>query len=258
MKNLIKQLIRENLLLEGSPYPFKQTETGKYGMQYEFIADNIPYIVTLVSDENKETYELGFNVKNEENVAHRTRKDLTHLNNVLATVDNIVKDATYNNRIKKIIFTGAREQSDSSIPFIDPLRLKAYLRYLKQHHPNTIIDKSNFGDITIFMKSIYPEVFENNKDDKEKLLDLLEIISDENPNDWRFDKNFELNQYDNHLNGETDAIENSKIGPARLLIEYYDDYEVEIEFYETDEIFQKTLKTFDQVITFIKQTFSKV
>jgi hypothetical protein len=255
MKHIIKQLIREHLLIEGQVYPFQQTETGKYGVQYEFIADNIPYVVTLVSDENKETYELGFNVKDEKDIAHRTKKDLIHLNNVLATVDDIVKDATYKNRIKKIIFTGAREQSDSNMPFIDPLRLKAYLRYLKQHHPNAIIDKSNFGDITIFMKSIYPEVFENNKDDKERLLDLLEIISDENPNDWRFDKSFELNQYDNHLNGETDAIENSKIGPARILIDYYDNYEVEIEFYRTDETFQKTLKTFDQVISFIKQTF---
>ena len=255
MKYIIKQLLREHLLLEGQAYPFQQTDKNKHGVQYEFNADNIPYIVTLVTDEQKEAYELGFNVAGAEDVAHRTKKDITHLNNILATVDDIVKDATYNNRIKKIIFQGARDNSDSNIPFIDPLRLKTYLRYLKQHHPNAIIDKDKFGTVSIPMKSIYPEVFQDNKDDKEKLLDLLEIISDENPNDWRFDKSFEVNQYDNQLQGETDVIENSQIGAARILIDYYDNYEVEIEFYNTDEVFNGEFKTFDQVLMFIKETF---
>lgn len=255
MKYIIKQLLREHLLLEGQAYPFQQTEKNDNGVKYEFIADNINYIVILITDKQKETYELGFNVAGAEDAAHRTKKDLTHLNNVLVTVDDIVKDATYNNRIKKIIFSGAREQTDSNIPFIDPLRLKAYLRYLTQHHPNAKIDKDRFGNVIIFMDSIYPEVFEQNKDDKEKLLDLLKIISDENPNDWRFDNNFEINQHDNKLQGETDAIENSTHGPARIEINYYDNYEVEIELYDSDEIFNKEFKTFDKLLEYVKHIF---
>jgi hypothetical protein len=256
MKNIIKKLLREHLLLEGKAYPFQETDKNNHGVQYEFMAEDIPYIVTLVTNEQKETYELGFGVKGTEDVAHRTKKDLTHLNNILATVDDIVKKAVYDYRIKRILFQGARGESDSDIPFIDPLRLKAYLRYLKQNHPNTIMDKDHFGNITINMKSIYPDVFQNNKDDKERMLDLLEIISDENPNDWRFDKSFEINKYDNKLNGETDAIENSNIGAARIMIEHDYTYDVEIEFYNTDEIFDGQFKTFDQVLMFIKQTFN--
>jgi hypothetical protein len=255
MKNIIKKLLREHLLLEGKAYPYQETEKSDYGVKYEFTADNIPYIVTLVTDKQKETYELGFNVADAESVAHRTKKDLTHLNNVLATLDDIVKDAVHKYRIKKIVFSGAREQSDSDIPFIDPLRLKAYLRYLTQHHPNANIDKDRLGNAVIFMNSIYPEVFEQNKDDKEKLLDLLKIISDENPNDWRFDNNFEINQYDNKLQGETDAIENSKHGAARIEINYFDNYEVEIEFYDSDEIFNKEFKNFDKLLEYVKHVF---
>jgi len=228
MKYIIKQLLREHLLLEGQAYPFQQTEKNDNGIQYEFIADNINYIVTLITDKQKEIYELGFNVAGAEDAAHR---------------------------IKKIIFSGAREQTDSNIPFIDPLRLKAYLRYLTQHHPNAKIDKDRFGNVIIFMDSIYPEVFEQNKDDKEKLLDLLKIISDENPNDWRFDNNFEINQHDNKLQGETDAIENSTHGPARIEINYYDNYEVEIELYDSDEIFNKEFKSFDKLLEYVKHVF---
>jgi hypothetical protein len=238
-------------------YPSKETGKSEYAIQYEFTADNIPYVVILRTDEQKEIYELGFNVKETEDSTYRTKKDLKHLNNVLATVDNIVKDAVEKYRIKKIQFSGAREQSDSNVPFIDPLRLKAYLRYLKMNHPNVIIDKDRFGNATLNMNSIYPQVFEQNKDDKEKLIDLLHIISNENKDDWwRFDKNFNPNQYDKNIEGETDSIESPELGPARLKIDYYDgEYEVEIELYDSDEIFQKTLYSFDDTLNFIKQTF---
>jgi hypothetical protein len=259
MKHIIKQLLREHLLMEIEIYPSKETGKSEYAIQYEFTADNIPYVVILRTDEQKEIYELGFNVKETEDSAYRTKKDLKHLNNVLATVDNIVKDAVEKYRIKKIQFSGAREQSDSNVPFIDPLRLKAYLRYLKMNHPNVIIDKDRFGNATLNMNSIYPHVFEQNKDDKEKLIDLLHIISNENKDDWwRFDKNFNPNQYDKNIEGETDSIESPELGPARLKIDYYDgEYEVEIELYDSDEIFQKTLYSFDDTLNFIKQTFLK-
>jgi hypothetical protein len=256
MKSLIKQLLRENLLLEGQPYPFQETNKTEYGIQYEFIADNIPYIVTLITNEQKEIYEVGFNVKNEEDVAHRTKKDLLHLNNVLSTVDDIVKKAVYDYRIKKISFSGAREESDSKAIFLKSLRDKTYLRYLKQHHPNAIIDDDRQGNSFVIMKSIYPEVFEKNKNEKDILIDLLMEISDEDPDEDYFTRNISFNKYTNKIQCEIDGIANSKLGRAEIEISHDYGYDVNINLIDTDENFEGNFKNFNQVLAFIKQTFS--
>lgn len=256
MKSLIKQLLRENLLLESQAYPFQETNKTEYGVQYEFMADNIPYIVTLITNEQKEIYELGFNVKNEEDVAYRTKKDLLHLNNVLATVDNIVKKAVYDYRIKKIAFSGAREENDSKAMFLKSLRDKTYLRYLKQHYPNAIIDDDKQGNSFVVMKSIYPEVFEKNKDKKDMLIDLIMEISDESPDEDYFTRNISFNEYTNKIQCDVDGIVNSNLGTARIEIDYDYGYNVEIEIYDTDENFKRKFKNFNQVLEFIKQTFS--
>lgn len=256
MKSLIKQLLRENLLLEGQAYPFQETNKTEYGIQYEFIADNIPYLVTLITNKEKEIYEVGFNVKNEEDVAHRTKKDLRHLNNVLATVDDIVKKAVHDYRIKKIAFSGAREENDSKAMFLKSLRDKTYLRYLKQHHPNAIIDDDRQGNSFVIMKSIYPEVFEKNKDKKDMLIDLIMEISDEYPDEDYFTRAISFNEYTNKIQCDVDGIVNSNLGASRIEINYDYGYNVEIEIYDTDKIFKRNFKNFNQVLEFIKQTFS--
>ena len=256
MKSLIKQLLRENLLLEGQAYPFKETNKTEYGIQYEFIADNIPYIVTFITNKQKELYELGFNVKGAEDFAYRTKKDITHLNNILATIDDIVKKAVYDYRIKKIAFQGAREETDSKAMFLKSLRDKTYLRYLKQHHPNAIIDDNRQGHSFVVMKSIYPEVFEQNKDKKDILIDLLMEISDEYPDEDYFTRVVSFNEYTNKIQCDVDGIVNSNLGQARIQIDYDENYDVEIEIYNTNEMVKKEFKTFNQVLAFIKQTFS--
>jgi hypothetical protein len=255
MKSLIKQLLRENLLLEGQAYPFQETNKTEYGIQYEFIADNIPYIVTLITNEQKELYELGFNVKGAEDFAYRTKKDITHLNNILATIDDIVKKAVYDYRIKKIAFQGAREETDSQAMFLKSLRDKTYLRYLKQHHPNAIIDDNRQGHSFVIMKSIYPEVFEQNKDKKDILIDLLMEISDEYPDEDYFTRVISFNEYTNKIQCDVDGIVNSNLGQARIQIEYDENYDVEIEIYNTNEMVKKEFKTFNQVLAFIKEIF---
>lgn len=255
MKGFIKKLIRENLLLEGQVYPFQETNKTEYGIQYEFMADDIEYIVTLITNEGKEIYELGFNVKGAEDSAYRTKKDLTHLNNVLATVDDIVKKAVYDYRIKKIAFQGAREETDTKAIFLKSLRDKTYLRYLKQHHPNAIIDDNRQGHSFIVMKSIYPEVFEKNKDEKDMLIDLFMDISDDFQDEDYFTRVINFNEYTNKIQCDVDGIVNSKLGDARIQIDYYDNYDVEIELYETNEIIKREFKTFNQVLSFIKQIF---
>lgn len=256
MKELIKKLIRENLLLEAEVFPYEQTRETDTFIEYSFTTDGLEYVVNLVTNKERQMYELGFGVVGHEDSAHRTSKDIKHLNSVLQTVDSIVANAVKKYRIKKIVFSSARGETDSDIAFISPIRLKVYLRYLKQHHPNARIENDRFGNVDVFMDSIYPEVFKQNKDNKEMFLDIISAISDENPNDWRFDNNYVLDN--GNLSGESDAIINSELGPMLIGIDYdiyYKTYDLRIEIFDTSEEIHKQFKNFNDVLNFLKEKF---
>jgi hypothetical protein len=257
----LKKLSSKNLLLEYDILPYKQTTERGSRLDYSFNVGDIEYAVTLLGTEDKQVYELGFGVVGENESTYRTGKDVKHLNTVLYTVDAIVKEAVVKYRIKKIIFSGARGETDSKLPFIDPIRMKTYFRFLTNKYPNANFDKDHFGNIQVYMKTIYPEVFDNNKDKKEIMLDFLEVVNDDsNENDyWRWDSSFKIDQYGG-LNGYTDAIANSEYGTVNLELYYdpssYKKYDLELKFFDLDEEESESFTNFDDVMQYLKQRFN--
>jgi hypothetical protein len=116
MKIVITENQYKNLLMEYTIQPFQQTKEVGNRIEYNFNVGDIQYVVSLVGTEDKQMYELGFGVVGKDDIAYRTGKNVEHLNTVLNTVDAIVKDAVAKYRIKKIVFSGARGESDSDIP----------------------------------------------------------------------------------------------------------------------------------------------
>ena len=257
----LKKLSSKNLLLEYDILPYKQTTERGSRLDYSFNVGDIEYAVTLLGTEDKQVYELGFGVVGENESTYRTGKDVKHLNTVLYTIDAIVKEAVVKYRIKKIIFSGARGETDSKLPFIDPIRMKTYFRFLTNKYPNANFDKDHFGNIQVYMKTIYPEVFDNNKDKKEIMLDFLEVVNDDsNENDyWRWDSSFKIDQYGG-LNGYTDAIANSEFGTVNLELYYdagsYKKYDLELKFFDLDEEESESFTNFDDVMQYLKQRFN--
>lgn len=252
LTNLRKRLINEYKVL---PYELTYNEGSR--LEYRFNVGELEYVVTLLGTEDKQVFELGFGVVGQESDAHRTGKNLEHLNTVLYTVDAIVAEAVKQHRIKKIVFAGARGETDSDLPFIDPVRMKIYFRFLTTKYPNVKYDKDRFGNIDVFMNSIYPEVFDANKDEKEMLLDVLaQLNNDPSAEDeyWRWDRTFELD-HRGHVQGYTDAIINADYGGMLIEIDFDYHFTLKIELFDTGEENTETFKRFTDMISYIKERF---
>jgi len=255
----LKRLSHKNLLFEYEILPYKQTMDQGTRLDYSFNVGDIEYVVTLLGTEDKQVYELGFGVMGEEDVAFRTGKDLTHLNTVLYTVDAIVKEAVVKYRIKKIIFSGARGETDSDIPFLDPVRMKVYFRFLTKKYPKAKYEKDRFGNIEIYMNSIYPEVFDNNKDNKEIMLDFLAKVNNDSEDDdyWRWDSSFNLDETGG-LSGDTDSIANADYGRVYMELYYdwgYKTYSLNLTFFDTDETESQNFRKFGDVMNYLNNRF---
>jgi hypothetical protein len=258
MKIVITENQYKNLLMEYTIQPFQQTKEVGNRIEYNFNVGDIQYVVTMVGTEDKQMYELGFGVVGKDDFAYRTGKNVEHLNTVLNTVDAIVKDAVTKYRIKKIVFSGARGESDSDIPFIDPIRMKIYFRFLTQKYPNAKYDKGRNGLMFVFMNSIYPEVFAHDQDQKEILLDLIaQLNNDPDAEDdyWRWDNTFGLD-HKGRVEGYTDAIINADYGGIYLEIDCDYHYTLKIQLFDTDEEIEETFNKFSEVIGYIRNRFS--
>lgn len=257
-RTILEDILTTQMLNEYEIMPFQQTKEVENRIEYSFNVDDLEYVVTLLGTEDRQLFELGFGVVGQDNDAYRTGRDVTHLNTVLYTVDAIVKEAVAKYRIKKIVFSGARGEGDSQYAFIDPIRMKIYFRFLTKKYPNVKYDKGRDGLIYVFMNSVYPEVFENNQDEKEVLLDLLaQINNDPNADDdyWRWERTFELDD-NGHVHGYTDAIINADYGS--VYIEIFIDYgfNLEIQFYDTGEEDRQNFKRFGDMMDYLKNKFS--
>ena len=255
----ILENILSDILLEYEILPYKEIKNEGSRLDYSFNVGDIEYVVTLLGTKDKQLYELGFGVIGQDDVAYRTGKDVQHLNTVIHTVDAIVKEAVTKYRIKKITFSGARGETDSDVPFIDPVRMKVYFRFLTNKYPDVKYDKERFGNIQIYMNSIFPEVFDQNKDKKEMMLDFLTQANNASGDDdyWRWDSSFNIDEFGG-LSGDTDAISNADYGDVYLELFYdaaYKEYTLNLTFYDTDEEVNETFKKFDDLMNYLKQRF---
>jgi hypothetical protein len=201
MKSLIKQLLRENLLLEGEILPYKEGYRNDDGtdlssINYTFIANGIKYSVHI-GNEGKNRFgefEASFSVPNQKHSAHRTSLDLKHLNNVLETVTAIIDEAVKKYKLRTIKIEGARDEYDADRFKGDTLRTKLYLRQVSRHYPKEAITKT-LDWIYIDMTKVYPDLF-SDLVKMDTLLELLAQISDE------YDFTDDLNN--NMVSGEND------------------------------------------------------
>jgi hypothetical protein len=255
--NEVRYLESKGFINEYKILDFKNTIDNDSILQYSFNIGELVYEVSLVQSEgDSRLYTLGFGIEGEDDSAIRTGMNLEHLNTVLYTVDSIVHSAVKSRGMRKIMFEGARDVGDSNIPFIDSLRLKAYLRFLKNKYPKSKLDKDRFGYITVDMKSIYPELFEGKETIFDDFIDLIREISDENPDDWRFEKNYNFNG--DRLVGECDTIENSRYGGILIGIDSskrFKEHSVNIEFFDTDETIDKNFNSFNEIYNFLYNKF---
>ena len=257
MKRILTENQLNNLLLEYQVLPFQQTKEIENRIEYNFAVGDVEYVVSLVGTEDKKFYELGFGVVGQDSDAYRTGKDVTHLNTVLHTVDAIVKDAVTKYRIKNIIFSGARGRGDSQSVYLDPIRMKVYFRFLTQKYPNVKYDKRRNGFITVFMNSIYPEVFSENQDEKEILLGLIDQMNndpDAGDDRWRWESTFDLD-HKGHVEGYTDSILNADYGAIYINIFYDYGYNLEIRLFDTDEEDRENFRRFSDLINYLKNRF---
>lgn len=261
-RTILENILADRMLLEYEILPYKQIREEGSRLDYSFNVGDIQYAVTLLGTEDKQIYELGFGVMGEEDVAFRTGKDVKHLNTVLYTVDAIVKEAVAKYRIKKVIFSGARGEGDSDIIFIDPIRMKVYFRFLTSKYPNAKYDKDRFGNLQVYMNSIYPEVFDNNKDNKEIMLDFLAKVNNDSQDDdyWRWDSSFNLDET-GELNGDTDSIANADYGVVYLELYYdpsYKTYSLNLDFYDTNDTESHDFKKFSDVMNYLNNRFDLI
>lgn len=260
----IRRIIREELrkvLNEYEIFDYRKVKDEPNMIQYRFNTDGLEYMVNIWHNpevHEQGTYELGFGFEGQEGDAARTGKNLEHMNSVLYTVDQIVDEVVKDRLIRKINFSGARGTGDSNVPFIDPLRLKAYLRFVKNKYPGAKIDKDRFGQAYIDMRTIYPEIFKGKETPKELVVKELQRISDLNPDDWRIEGNILVNPETDSVGGEIDSIESSKYGDMRIAFDSnnaWKEHSLEWEIYDSGEEGEEYFNSFDELLNFLKTKF---
>jgi hypothetical protein len=263
MKRLIKQLLRENLLLEGEILPYKQSYRNDDGtdlssMDYNFIANGIRYEVHIGRDRKSRfgEFEASFSVPSQKHSADRTSLDLKHLNNVLETVTAIIDEAVQKYKLRTIKIEGARDEYDVDRFKGDTLRTKLYLRQISKHYPKEAITKS-LDWIYVDMTKVYPDLF-SDLVKMDTLLELLAQISDE------YDFTEDLNN--NMVNGENDDsfyigadyLVNSKLGQFTVEIQvqvHMKEYSIEWSIDDTNENGYESFDNFNSLVNYIKKIF---
>jgi len=257
----IKTFESWKLLLEYEIFQYKKTEDKENLIQYKFETDGLKYLVQLSSDPNIHkpgTYEVSFGIEGQESPAHETKKDLKHLNSVIYTVDKIVKEVIKKRLIRWIEFSGARGDNDSHLPYIDTVRGRLYLRFMKRKYPKAKIQQSRFGNIQVDAKTVYPKFFKGKETKADLVLDLIIDISDENPDDWRFENSLQYDKQTDRVQIDTDAIVSSKHGSIYIVIDSskaWKQHTLEWTFFNTDEEGYENFNSFKELYAFAKKKF---
>ena len=155
MKPIIKQLLRERLLIKEEIFNYNKIKETTNGVTYSFNADGLIYIVDIYpSTSYKEYYDVSFYIKNEDyddfqNYEERINKGVNHLNNVLQTVSEIVERVISDMGITKLTVRGHRDDKDSDDEESSS-RAKIYARFLNKKYPNSV--RINGDDIFLDIK----------------------------------------------------------------------------------------------------------
>ena len=250
----------KNLLNEYQIQPYKRIVDQPDKVTIRFDTGGLRYEASLWHDSRKHDigeYELEFNASGQKHAGERTKKDMTHLLNVIYTVIDAMESIVKERRIKKVKFEGAGDEEDTNKFWEPTLRAKLYQRMVDRRYPEDAI--TNVARFTkIDMTLVFPELFVNQEETNlNKLVDLLVQLSDaSNPEETREGIMRGVNGIDENedFGISTDWIENSERGTIYAEIgvsKAMRSYSVELTFYDTDENIWEEFKNFESLYNFV-------
>jgi hypothetical protein len=250
----------KNLLNEYQVQPYKRIVDQPDKVTIRFDTGGLRYEASLWHDGRKHDigeYELEFNAAGQKHAGERTKKDMTHLLNVIYTVIDAMESIVKERRIKKVKFEGAGDEEDTNKFWEPTLRAKLYQRMVDRRYPEDAI--TNVARFTkIDMTLVFPELFVNQEETNlNKLVDLLVQLSDaSNPEETREGIMRGVNGIDENedFGISTDWIENSERGTIYAEIgvsKAMRRYSVELTFYDTDENIWEEFKNFESLYNFV-------
>jgi hypothetical protein len=258
-----KGFINEGLLTEIDVYQYKFNNYHEYITDRfiaTFNADGLRYSVVIEHNPAKSSFgefEVSFSVDSQKHTSERQGRDLKHLNSVLYTVLEITEKTVKRYKIQKIKFEGAGDDKDTDM--FDTLRSRLYNRLVDNRYPSDAISK--IGRYTyIDMSKVFPDEISSENIKLNSLIDLLLIISDEDPNKESIMRSVDgLN--DDNFNLSTDSILNSELGDIYIDISVSSlskEYDVSYNIYDINEEESESFERFKDLYKFIEDRFINV
>jgi len=153
---LERNMINEMLLVEGTESPFRRTSNSENIITYTSTINGKSYTIRISRDSSySNSYSLSFREIGG-NYADRTRQDLRHFNDVLTTVNGVVKDAVNEYDIDKIDFAGVFDNDLDNDRAGQSLRTKYYIRFFRQRYPDAAI-KVRGNNVAIDCNIAFPD-----------------------------------------------------------------------------------------------------
>jgi hypothetical protein len=245
----IREYLNENKIFEEieiQQYKTIKQSNNKYVSYFKI--NELKYQVDIYHDSNKHKFgvwEVEFSTENQKHAGHRTNKDIKHLNGVLYTVSNIVKEIVENNNIKQIYIDSANDEFDDNN--LNTKRGDIYYRFLKNNFKNSKIERygrfiniyfnndEKIGKIDI-VKNILYEISDN----------YLDVDGIERGVNGLDDNNFEIN---------TDFISNKKVGDIYINIivnSTIGEYSLEYQIFDLGIEYYKNFNSFDDLVSVLK------
>jgi len=262
MKNFIKQIIKESIIkylkeqqifeeIEISDYRIVKSDDEQY--YGYFTINGLKYTVSIYHEDNKHKFgvwEVEFSVQNQTSAGYRTKKDIKHLNSVLYTVSNILKEIVENNNIKQIYIDSANDEFDDNN--LNTKRGDIYYRFLKNNFKNNKIER--YGRfINIYFS-----------DEKNIKLDIIKnILIDISNNHVDIDG---LNRGiggtdDNNFRISTDFISNVNVGDIyfEIVINVKNNvFMLSYHILDNDEQESFDFNSFNELVKFLKEFKEKI
>ena len=258
-----KGFINEGLLTEIDVYQYKFNNYHEYITDRfiaTFNADGLRYSVVIEHNPAKSSFgefEVSFSVDSQKHTSERQGRDIKHLNSVLYTVLEITEKTVKRYKIQKIKFEGAGDDKDTDM--FDTLRSRLYNRLVDNRYPSDAISK--IGRYTyIDMSKVFPDEISGENIKLNRLIDLLLMISDEEPNKESIMRSVDgLN--DDNFNLSTDSILNSELGDIYIDINVSSlskEYDVSYNIYDINEEESESFERFKDLYKFIEGRFINV
>lgn len=248
--------------MEYQVLPYKRIADDSETVTILFNAGGLRYEASLFYDSRKHDigeYELEFNASGQKHAGDRTKKDVSHLFNVIYTIIDAMEAVVKERKIKKIKFEGAGDEEDTNQFWEPTLRAKLYQRIVSRRYPEDAI--TNTARFTrIDMTKVFPELFANEeKTNMSKLVDLLvKISSASEPEETRngIMRGVSGTDENNDFSVNTDWIDSNlhgtiyvDIGVSKVM-KYYS---VEMDFHDTDEHVSQDFRNFDDILDFLER-----